>query len=206
MSVVSTLGANWILLEARDGRYLLPLSALLVLWAGVEICDLVDRRILPRPVWLAAVGGVIALQAVSMIEFRGHTYLAKTPAHRLSEGRRIEHVLGYLGMKGVRHVFSKHPLLQWQLAFYSKETIVARWVNKVDRYPAYVRAVDRALDRGETVALVGYADATGGLERVVTDPKAIVDVDGRYFVYIGPDKALLRRIGFDFVSDRASNR
>ena len=209
ISVMSTLGANWLLLEARDARYLLPLSALLVLWAGVEICDLIDRRILPRPVCLAGVTCVVALQAVSMMEFRDHSYLVKTPASSLTEARRMDHLVGYLGMKGVRHVFSMHPLLQWQLAFYSKEEIVARWVNKADRYPPYISAVDRALQSGETVALVGYADVNRRARealKLVADPKAIVSVDERYFVYIGPDEELLRRMGFRFLSDRPSNR
>jgi hypothetical protein len=196
ISVMFTLGANWLLLEGRDGRYLLPLSALLVLWAGVEICDLIDRRIVSRRVCAAAIACGIALQAVSMIEFRNYSYFDKPPLKGSSEAKMMDHVTGYMGMKGVRHAFSLHALLQWQLAFYSKEAVVARWVNRADRYPPYVVAVDRALQDGETVALVGYADATGGLEKLVADPKAIVIIDGKYFVYVGPDKALLRRLGF----------
>ena len=198
ISVIFTLGANWLLLEGRDGRYLLPLSALLVLWAGVEVCDLIDRRIVTRRVCAAAVACVIGLQAVSMAEFRNYSYFDKPALNGPSEAKMMEHVLGYMGMKGVRHAFSQHALLQWQLAFYSKEAIVARWVNRADRYPPYISAVDRALQDGETVALVGYADSTGGLEKLVADPKAIVTIDGKYFVYIGPGKDLLGRLGFRF--------
>ena len=120
------------------------------------------------------------------------------PANSLSEEKRMAHVLGYMGMMGARHAYSMNPLLQWQLAFYSKEEIVARWINRVDRYPAYVIEVDRALQSGETVALVGYQGFTGGLEKFVPDPKAIVPIYDRYFVYLGPDKPLLKKLGFRF--------
>ena len=198
MSVFSTLLANWLLLIGRDARYLLPLSTLLVLWAGVEICDLIDRRLLPARLCAAAISCVIGLEALSMIEFKNHSYLPDGPANSLSEEKRMAHVLGYMGMMGARHAYSMNPLLQWQLAFYSKEQIVARWTSRVDRYPAYVIEVDRALQSGETIALVGYQGFTGGLEKLVTDPKAIVPIDDRYFVYIGPDKALLKQLGFRF--------
>ncbi len=197
-SVVSTLLANWIVLVERDARYLLPLSPLLVLWAGVEIYDLIDRRLLPARLCAAAISCVIGLEALSMIEFKNHSYLPDGPANSLSEEKRMAHVLGYMGMMGARHAYSMNPLLQWQLAFYSKEQIVVRWTSRVDRYPAYVIEVDRALQSGETVALVGYQGFTGGLEKLVADPKAIVPIDDRYFVYIGPDKALLKQLGFRF--------
>lgn len=57
--------------------------------------------------------------------------------------------------------------------------------------------VDRALNNGETVAIVGYVGYTYGLERMVSDPTAIVNVDGKYFVYIGADRDLLKKAGFE---------
>jgi hypothetical protein len=201
MSVVSTLLANWMLLVGRDARYLLPLSPLLVLWAGVEACDLADRGLLSARVRVAAISCVIGLEALSMIEFRNYSYLPTHPTNNLSEEKRMAHVLGYMEMMGARHAFSMNPLLQWQLAFYSKEEIVARWIDRVDRYPAYVIEVDRALQSGETVAVVGYEGSTGGLEKIVTNPEAIVTVDDRYFVYIGADKALLKKMGARFLDD-----
>jgi hypothetical protein len=148
---------------------------------------------------------VIALEALSLIEFKNYSYMPTHPTDSLSEEKRIAHVLGHLGMLGARHAFSINPLLQWQLAFYSKEAIAARWVNRVDRYPPYVIEVDRALQRGETVAVVGYAGSTGGLEKIVTNPEAIVTIDDRYFVYIGADKALLKKLGARFLDDRIPN-
>jgi hypothetical protein len=90
-------------------------------------------------------------------------------------------------------------LLPWSITFYSNEGIIARSKGSRDRYPPYVTAVDRALEAGRPVAIVGYVGYTYGLERLVPDPKAIVDIDGKYFVYIAPDRELLQRAGFQLV-------
>jgi hypothetical protein len=58
--------------------------------------------------------------------------------------------------------------------------------------------IDRALDRGDTVAIVGYVGYTYGLERMVANPDAIVNIDDKYFIYVGPSKDLLRKAGFEF--------
>jgi len=33
---------------------------------------------------------------------------------------------------------------------------------------------------------------------LVSNPDAIVNIDGKYFIYVGADKDLLRRAGFEF--------
>jgi hypothetical protein len=200
VSVVSTIAANWLLLDARDGRYLLPLSALLVMWAGVEVCDLSDRRVLGPRIRRTAVAGAIVLGAVSMVEFRDFSYMWKNAPRSRSEGERLEAVVNYMKMKGARHAYSMHPLLQWQLMFYSAEEILARWTSATDRHPAFVRAVDRALHAGEPVALVGYVSSTRGLEEMVSNPRDIFTVDDRYFVYVGVDRVLLDRLRFRFAA------
>ena len=196
VSLISTIVAGWILLDARDGRYLLPLSAFLVMWAGIEVCDLSDRRVLGPRVRRAAVGGIVALGALSMVEFRDFSFMWKNPRGGISEAERLGAVVGHMKMKGARHAFSMHPLLQWQVMFYSGEEVIARWTSAADRHPPYIKAVDRALDAGEPVAIVGYVGSTRGLEQMVANPEAIFTVDDRYFVYVGADRALLERLNF----------
>jgi hypothetical protein len=70
--------------------------------------------------------------------------------------------------------------------------------------------VDRALANGEKVAVVGYTHTsgapgcwdipicTGGLEGMVANPESIFTVDGKYFVYVGADRELLKKLGFRF--------
>jgi hypothetical protein len=198
MSVVLTLLASWVLLDARDARYLLPLTGFLVLLLGVELSDLIDRKILTDRKCFLGVGVLLLLGAISMIEFSKFSFMWKNPKNSLSEAKRLEAVADYLKANGATHAFSMHPLLQWQIIFYSKEQIVARWTDASDRYPAYPREVDRALNDGETVGLVGYVGTTRGLEKMVSNPQAIFTIDNRYFVYIHPDKELLKQLRFQF--------
>jgi len=197
LSIVSTLAANWLLLDWRDARYVLAVNVPLVFLAGVEFFDLADRYRLPMRRCAAAICVVLALQAVSMNEFARYSYMWWTNSSGSpSEVKTLRKVIGHLRSHGVTHVFAMNALLQWPITFYSGETVIARWKANVDRYPAYITKVDRALDHGETVAIVGYVGYTDGLEGKVRNPEAIINVDGKYFVYIGADKELLRKEGF----------
>jgi hypothetical protein len=197
-AVASTMTANWLVLGARDGRYLLPLAALLALWAGVEARSLAGRTAKR----LAGASGVaLLLGVVSMVEFRAFSFLPPVPSGGLSEEKRLDAAIAHMQMKGAGHAISLHPLLQWQVTFYSREAVVARWTYPVDRYPPYVSAVDRAVREGAPVAVIGYTGATRGLETLVTDPRSIVTVDGRYVVYVGADRAMLEKLGVRFRPD-----
>jgi hypothetical protein len=210
LSVCATLLAEWALLGARDARYLLPLGALLVALAGVEIVDLVDRRLVPKSAAVVSTLVVLLLGSLSLREFRDFNYLWKNPPNRWTEARRLQQVFGYLKVKDVSRVFSMNGMLDTQLVFYSDEQVLSRWADPLGRYPAYVKAVDRALANGEPVAVVGYTHTsgapgcwdvpicTGGLEHLVANPESIFTVDDKYFVYVGADRDLLKRLGFRF--------
>ncbi|PYR88698.1 MAG: hypothetical protein DMF84_27450 [Acidobacteria bacterium] len=198
-SVLLTLLANWVLLDRRDARYMLALNVPLVFMTGVELFDLADRYRLSTRRCVSAIVLVLALEAVSMNEFAQLTYMWWTnPSSGPSEARTMEKVIDNMRARGVTRAFAMNPLLQWQITFYSRESVIVRWKDNIDRYPAYISEVDRALEHGETVAVVGYVRYTGGLERMVPDPRSIIDVDGKYFVYIGAEKELLRKAGFRF--------
>lgn len=210
VSVCSTLAAEWLLLSVRDARYLLPLAGLLVPLAGVELADLVDRRLAPRSVAFLFTAAMLFLGSLSMREFSEFNYLWKNPPNHWTEARRLQQVLGYLKVKDVSRVFSMNGLLDSQLMFYSNEQVLARWTYPISRYPAYSTTVNRALTNGEPVAVVGYTHSsgapgcwdipicTGGLESMVANPESMFTVDGKYFVYVGADRELLRKLGFRF--------
>lgn len=199
-SVVLTVAANWLLIEPRDARYMLPLSAPLVFLAGVELFDLADRSAWPARRWVAAIVLVAAVQAVAMREFGGYTFMWWTNTRNSpSEAQTLNTVIGYLESRGITRVYSMNGLLQWNIDFYSHEAILARWKGARDRYPPYVVAVDRAREAGRPVAIVGYTGYTYGLDKLVPDAKAIVDIDGKYYVYLAPDRELLRRAGFELI-------
>jgi hypothetical protein len=197
LSAIATILANWILLDWRDARYVLAVNAPLVLLAGVELFDLADRYRVPFRRVVAAICTALAIQAVSMNEFARYTYMWWTNSRNTpSEARTLQKVVDQLRSRGVTHAFAMNALLQWTITFYSRETVIARWKADVDRYPAYGREVDRALDAGEPVAIVGYAGYTYGLEQKVSDPQRIIEIDGKYFVYFGVDRDLLWETGF----------
>jgi hypothetical protein len=210
LSACTTLVSELVLLKARDARYLLPLSGLLIMLAGIELLDLVDRRLVSKRMARGLTLAVLLLGSMSMLEFRDFTYLWRNAQTSLSENERMRQIIAYLNAEGVSHVFSMNGLLDTQLIFYSEEKVVSRWAMGRDRYLPYVDEVDRALADGEPVAVVGYTNTsgapgcwdipicTGGIEGLVTNPEAIVTIDGRYFVYVRPRKELLQRLEFRF--------
>jgi hypothetical protein len=199
LSVMSTLLANWVLLDWRDARYVLAVNVPLAFLAGVELFDLADRYQVPFRRCVAVICLALALEAVSMNEFARYAYMWWTNSRNSpSETRTLRKVIDHMRSRGVTHAFAMNALLQWPITFYSGETVIARWKADADRYPAYITKIDRALERGEPVAIVGYVGYTQGLERMVRNPEAIINVDGKYFVYFGADKDLLRTAGFHF--------
>jgi hypothetical protein len=147
------------------------------------------------------VGSLIALGALSQLEAGDYAYLWNRPYDGAPEKDRLARTIAYVRTHDIRHVFSTNGLLQWQLMFYSDESLVARYTSDRDRYPAYVAEVDRALAAGEPVALVGYAAPMRDLVRAAGESQAI-SIDDRYFVHLGADKALLSGLGFRFFADR----
>jgi hypothetical protein len=210
ISACATLASELLVLKARDARYLLPFSGLLIMLAGVELLDLVDRRLVSKRMAYGLTLAVLLLGSASMGEFRDFTYLWRNAPTSLSENERLQQVIAYLEAEHVSHVFSMNGLLDTQLIFYSDEKIVSRWAMGRDRYPPYVEAVDLALDDGAPVAVVGYTNTsgapgcwdipicTGGIEGLVKNPESIVTIDGRYFVYLRPTRELLEQLEFRF--------
>ena len=210
ISVISTFVANWLLLDSRHPRYLLSLNAPLVLLAGIELFDFCAERARRSAtkeadrhgIWMRrGVGAIVillAVESVSMIEFSHYSYMWwQNGPGRPSEALTLLRVVDYMKSRGATRAYSMNALLQWQVTFYSRESVIARWKVTDDRYPRYISEVDRALDRGEPVAIVGYVGYTGGLENLLPD-RELVEFDGKYFVFVGANKELLRRLGFTY--------
>jgi hypothetical protein len=172
-------------------------NAPLAFMAGIECFDIADRYRVPMRRCVLAILCLLCIQAVAMTEFARHSDMWWTNRpNSPSEAATLRKVVDVMRSRGVTRAFAMNALLQWPITFYSGETVIARWKADPDRYPAYIRAVNRALERGDRVAIVGYAGYTYGLEKMVSDPQTIITVDGKYFVYIGPHKDVLRRLGF----------
>ena len=182
-------------------RHLLAISGFLIVFLSIELARLVDNGGRKRIAALTAVAALGISGALSLVEFRGLSFLGPPP-DQLSEEAALETLIEDLLGDGITHLYSMDPLLQWVVMFESEERITARWFKKVDRYPAYPAAVDRALFSGERVALIGrisyheifqaIASADGDYSNL--RPRLVA---GRYAVLPDPDAALLDRLGFE---------
>jgi hypothetical protein len=206
LSLSATLAAVWLLMDDRSGRYMLPLPALLVALASVEMTNLLDTGILARPATNAALAIVLVLGGASAVEFRSHSFLWPNPPGSLSEARRLREVISDLKVHGVTRVYSLNGLLDPQIIFYSNEEIIARNPAPAARYPAYLRQVDRALAGNEPVGVIGYTDdshapgcdhlsvCTGGIIGLVPNPASIDTIDHKYFVYAPAERDVMRAL------------
>lgn len=207
-SLWCTLVAEWLLLGARDPRYMLPNLAPLVLLAGVEFADLVERRVLPAFVTTALATIMLVAGTGSMMEFSRFSFLWHNRPGGMPEAARIRQVVNYLDAHDVRHAYAANGLLAWQLMFYGDGNLIARSFDPVDRRAEFPRAVDHALVSGEPVAIVGFTNAsgapgcggdpgcTGGIERLAPNPEHLFIVDGKYFVYADADRTLVEAMKF----------
>ena len=207
-SMWTTLAAQWLLLGARDPRYMLPTAVPLALLVCVEGADLLDRLAPRTRVATVCAALLVALGCGSMLEFSRFAFLWPNPAGSLSEAARLRQVVRYLNAHGIHHVYVANGLLQWQLMFYSNGTLVARSFDPVDRQPALPREVDAALVAGAPVAVVGFTDTSGApgcggtppcamdLAQRVPDPERLFVVDGKYVVYAGANRALVEALRF----------
>ncbi len=179
-------------------RYLLPVSAVLVLLLAVEAGS--QRRTVAAASARIVAGilvllGLLALgeRSARPLHHGGSSAYAMNTAHERA-------LVDELRLRGIHQVYSLDPFLPWNLAFASREEIVGRWFSREDRYPAYPRAVDAALQDGLPVALVGRSFQEEYLvERTrvagLPEPRR-VHLAGDLFLVERPDELLLRALGF----------
>jgi len=130
-------------LNRFEPRYLLPLSGFAFFMIYILIDSFKQKRVANFILIL-----FISLGAYALYEFKNVSFENK-PA--------LISLINELESKNINHVYSEDGLLQWQLIFYSKEQIIARFKSNIDRYPEYIRLVDLAFEEPHTkTALVGF--------------------------------------------------
>ncbi|MGD8377215.1 MAG: hypothetical protein PVF68_13860 [Acidobacteriota bacterium] len=143
-----------VLLTVRPGelapRHLLLLYPLACVVMGVAL------RELPRP----ARGAVLAALLVTGagVQVHGTTDPCVHGPAPQDDGvlrGNVRDLVAVLEARGVHHVYCLDPMFQWNLTWGSRERIVARWVDPVDRFPDYPAQVDAARLAGRPVAIVG---------------------------------------------------
>jgi len=180
LSVLFTLG-YCIFLDSHAPRYLLPVTG----FALFAFFIYADRYISSR-ISMPFATALIVIGFISMFSFRDYTFY---PATR----KQVISCVDYLKKHDIKYVFSNDGLLQWQIMFYSGETIVCRESSMEDRYPEYIKRVNDAFvnDR-QHVAVI---DNTIDLKTVA--PEKAISINGIYVV-LQPTDEMIKDMEFKF--------
>lgn len=142
ISVLCTIGYVFFL-PHNQPRYLLPLTGWVLLMAYL----LMDR-LSSKVIYAGIFSLFISLGTFSLFTFKDYSFAAKRIL--------ITRIIDYLLSEDIHHVFCQAPLLQWQVMFYSKEQVIARYYRSIDRYPEYIDRVEHAMAEGRNVAILGH--------------------------------------------------
>lgn len=138
----------------------------------------------------------IVLQVVSLAMLLPGVFAVYGFGDRDEDGDRgeprqdIVEAVAKMKKQGVAYVYCAGPLLQWKLAFYSREAIIPRYLYAADRYMPYVHAVDSVykVSPGQ-IALFG--NGVNGM------PAGAERLNNSFYILQQPDKELLKSMSFD---------
>lgn len=179
-------------------RYLLPTAAAIIFFYFARVTDLNHLRYRWKVILLSVGFVIVVAGGISTVDAKNFYERRVLGDYTANAARRklVENLLS----DGIQHVYCLEPLLQWNIIWDSKERIIARWIEPVDRYPAYPKAVDRAFYSGEKVALVGTEVFLKDVQQIMfvsKEPQAKLKiVEGHYFRIDQPSLQLLKNLGF----------
>lgn len=159
-------------------RYVLPVVGYVILFIGVVWRERLLNPLVFIPLFILLVAGALSLNKYD------------TEIHNQQHKVELLSCIDALKSRGITHVYCNGPLEQWQLMFYSKEDVIARYFYPVDRYQPYIDAVDSVYKVApERTALLGlgYGDIENGA----------VQLNSSYYIIPQPDKQLLKDRSFD---------
>jgi hypothetical protein len=181
-------------------RYFLPLIGAFAAGVAVGIDRLWSRGQLAKVSAQIMMILLVFTGMMSLMEFRNVPFSGMPPESGVGERKAITDLTNRLSCQSIRFVYSIDAMLQWQIMFASQEKIKARGFDSSDRYPEYPRAVDRALEFNQKIAVVGRLYQLSSLAMLLKGQElaftSIEDIDGRYMIIYDPRRALLRKMGF----------
>jgi len=177
-SVAFTLGYCIFLIDHAP-RYLLPLTgftliALAILLNKINTQQLIKAVTIP----------FILIGAISLFMFKDYAFNVTTEKQLMS-------CITWLNKQHIKYVFADDVPTQWQLIFYSKETVLCRGDDIRDRIPRYIDSVNAAykLDPSKTAVV----DPTNDLLDMQPDSLLLID---KYYILVNPDAELLKGMEF----------
>ncbi len=189
--------------EAYSHRYILPLSIYFPLLLASLAARLVRQVRFGKAILSI---GVICLSILSFAvsrEFADYVFLDPLKRGNLGAEQGIESFIEDLRSQGVRHTFSMDGLLNWNLTFYSQESILSRTIHPLERYPAYTKEINQRYREGAPTALVAYEyQCRNSLAPIMVQMQFPVEdikyVASRYCYFLHPSRALLENLLFSF--------
>lgn len=160
-------------------RYLLPLLGFSLLLIAVAADTIPLKK-----VFSFAFIFFIMLGSYSLFSFKDFRFKVHTKEN-------IIHLTDELLARNIHYVFCTDPLLQWEISYYSKEKIVARFINYNERYPPYITSVNNAFNtKAGEVAVAGYRNQRSPAWKEFTL------VDDQFYFSLHPSSILLSNYGF----------
>lgn len=181
------IGIPMYMLIARQEsfRYIMPLSRFAFILIGVSLWSY-NRKVAKFAIvalLLASVGSAYAFR-----DFHFYTVPKETITELVEE----------LESKKVGPIFCTEPLAQWQINFYSLESVRCRYFGSSDRYPPYVEENNTWLEQNGSATLVG---------RKWKIPDLVPDhicADGETAIYYNVKREELEKLQFKFGDPWAS--
>ncbi len=170
-----------IFLTDHAPRYLLPLTGCTLLTLFFLLNRLHIRYALSVAIPLIIIG------SFSLLTFRDYEFLPYSKKQLLG-------CVNYLQQHQLNYIFCNDVPQEWQILFYSREEVICRESNNIDRYPLYIQQVDSAY----TVSPVHTAvvDFSGDLKDM--EPNKTILVSGIFFVLEQPGRQLLADMEMKF--------
>lgn len=154
-------------IDASNARYILPLNSFVFIMFYLLLSKVKQKKIINTLLWIPILLGM----------FSFYTFKNYSPENK----SELLEVIDELEAKNIHYVFCQPGLLQWQLMFYSNESIIARSLSNIDRYPEYFEKVNDAFVRKDsTIAMIGFSDYSYSI-----------------FIHENPGRKMLEEYGFN---------
>jgi hypothetical protein len=178
-SIAFTLG-YCLFLNDHAPRYLLPLTGFTLIALAILLNKINKQQLIKQVTIPFIIVGAICLCLFKNFVFNG------------TSTKQLMSCISWLNKNNIKYVFADDVATQWQLTFYSKETVICRGDDLKDRLPRYIDSVNLAYKTDpQKTAIV---DPTNDLFDMEPDNLLIVD---KYFIVVNPDAELLKGMEFD---------
>jgi hypothetical protein len=191
LSALFSLGIAGIMLK-ENPRYLLPAAFFLFVAMALVLPSLLEKR---AKIVNAVLGVFVALGVIGALGFSDYGFQPFTG--KADQRGEIKKLARFMEAKNEKYAISSGHLLHWQLMFYSEEKVIMRHNSNIDRYPAYPQAIDKVLDEGGTIPMVGFLGLYRGLNQH-PKLKEAQQIGKIYYYLPGFDKAFLEQLKYKF--------